>query len=73
MVMKKIQYMSARFLRFCFSTVVLLVSTGTVLAQEDAPKSGLVQTSQTSIVEYILVAALVGLALFAICRTSHRS
>lgn len=60
------------FCRFCVTTSVLLASAGTVLAQEETRQSGLVQTSQTSIVEYILVAVLVGLALFAICRTSHR-
>ncbi|WP_145215744.1 hypothetical protein [Gimesia alba] len=51
----------------------LLISVSAALAQEGEKKSGLVQSSQTSIVEYILVAVLLGLALFAICRTSHRS
>tara|TARA_R110002095_G_scaffold207151_1_gene191887 strand:+ start:75186 stop:75401 length:216 start_codon:yes stop_codon:yes gene_type:complete len=50
-----------------------LVSVTMALAQADEQKSGLVQQSQTSIFEYILVAVLFGLALFAICRTSHRS
>lgn len=72
MVMKRNQNIPGRFCRFCVTTGVLLASTGTVLAQEETRQSGLVQTSQTSVVEYILVAALVGLALFAICRTSHR-
>ena len=49
-----------------------LLSATTVWAQEEQ-KSGLVQQSQTSIFEYILVAALIGLALYAICRTSYRS
>lgn len=49
-----------------------LASATTVLAQEER-KSGLVQQSQTSIFEYILVAVLMGLALYAICRTSYRS
>ncbi|WP_417383800.1 hypothetical protein [Gimesia sp.] len=65
--------MTKRFCEFCSTTGVLLASTGAVLAQEETRQSGLVQTSQTSIIEYILVAVLVGLALFAICRTSHRS
>ncbi|MCA9014031.1 MAG: hypothetical protein KDA77_01755 [Planctomycetaceae bacterium] len=51
----------------------MLCSATTALAQADEPKSGLVQQSQTSVFEYILVAALFALALFAICRTSHRS
>jgi len=53
-------------------TGLFLSSATTVMAQE-AEQSGLVQQSQTSIFEYILVAALFGLALYAICRTSHRS
>ncbi|EDL57681.1 hypothetical protein [Gimesia maris] len=65
--------MPERFCQFCVTTGVLLASAGTVLAQEETRQSGLVETSQTSVVEYILVAVLVGLALFAICRTSHRS
>ncbi|WP_299468501.1 hypothetical protein [uncultured Gimesia sp.] len=49
-----------------------LSATTTVMAQGEE-QSGLVSESQTSIFEYILVAVLFGLALFAICRTSHRS
>ena len=49
-----------------------LVSVTAVLAQEKR-ESGLVSQSQTSVFEYILVAALFGLALYAICRTSYRS
>ncbi len=54
-----------------FSGIVLF--SGTVLFAQEEQKSGLVQQSQTSVFEYILVAVLFGLALFAICRTSHRS
>ncbi|QDT97899.1 hypothetical protein [Gimesia aquarii] len=50
-----------------------LFSVTTALAQEEERKSGVVQQSQTSIFEYLLIAVLFGLALFAICRTSHRS
>ncbi|QDU50095.1 hypothetical protein [Gimesia panareensis] len=49
-----------------------LFSVTTVLAQEEERKGGAVVQSQTSIVEYLLVAALFGAALFAVCRTSHR-
>lgn len=49
-----------------------LVSVTTVLAQEGERQGGAVAQSQTSIVEYLLVAALFGAALFAVCRTSHR-
>jgi len=51
---------------------LFLATATTVVAQEER-KSGLIQESQTSIFEYILVAALIGLALYAICRTSYRS
>lgn len=61
----------AKFLSGFFSALTLFSATA-VLAQEEE-KSGLVQQSQTSIFEYILVVVLFGLALFAICRTSHRS
>jgi hypothetical protein len=49
-----------------------LASATAVLAQEKR-ESGLVSQSQTSVFEYILIAALFGLALYAICRTSYRS
>ncbi len=49
-----------------------LASASTVMAQEERA-SGLVQQSQTSVFEFLLVAVLFGLALYAICRTSYRS
>ncbi|QDT20770.1 hypothetical protein [Gimesia chilikensis] len=49
-----------------------LFSVTTVLAQEEERKGGAIVQSQTSIVEYLIVAALIGAALFAVCRTSHR-
>gem|GEM_PF-2070200 len=54
------------------SVGLFLSAATTVLAQEGERRSGAVVQSQTSIVEYILVAVLFGLALFAVCRTSHR-
>lgn len=73
MTMKRSQNKFRALNGFVSAAGVWFSFVSTALAQADEQKSGLVQQSQTSVFEYILVAALFGLALFAICRTSHRS
>lgn len=73
MTMKRSQIKFRLLNGFVSAAGLFLSSVSIALAQADEPKSGLVQQSQTSVFEYILVAALFGLALYAICRTSHRS
>tara|TARA_R110002111_G_scaffold262289_1_gene337780 strand:- start:60597 stop:60815 length:219 start_codon:yes stop_codon:yes gene_type:complete len=72
MIMKRYQNLLKRLPGFLSIAGCFLTAATTVLAQAEE-QSGLVSESQTSIFEYILVAVLFGLALFAICRTSHRS
>ena len=58
---------------------LLLVGTGvltssTALAQDAAPKSGVVTTSGSNrIFEYAIVILVFGGALFAVCRSSRRN
>ncbi len=72
MIMKRSYSILQRLSGLLSISGFFLLSATTVLAQEER-KSGLVQQSQTSIFEYLLIAVLIGAALYAICRTSYRS
>jgi outer membrane protein assembly factor BamE (lipoprotein component of BamABCDE complex) len=71
-MIKRTQRTSRIFTVLATFASTALFSVTTVLAQEEERRGGAVSQSQTSIVEYLVVAALLGAALFAVCRTSHR-